>query len=121
MVEVRAMAPGSCHGTRSPRGRPHHPGPLLPASLPSAGRRGRSLSREFCMGSLLLHSPSLPAAGGRRGEKGVGGYEGRLRRSRRSHYLKVRNHVPKIFLTVGVSLPRRQVSAAFFTTSPWVG
>jgi len=32
-----------------------------------------------------------------------------------------RNHRSNSFFTPGVSLPRRQVSAAFLMTSPWVG
>src|SRR3982750_1384583 len=36
-------------------------------------------------------------------------------------YRNVRKNQSNTFLTVGVSFPRRQVSAAFFTTSPWVG
>src|SRR6476620_6454592 len=61
---------------------PHHPGPLLPASPPSAGRRGRK-ARTPQPGPLgapasrrqltLLLAPSLPAGGGEAGREGVGG------------------------------------------------
>jgi hypothetical protein len=50
---------------------PHHPGPLLPASPPPSGRRGRGLSEES--------SPAPPLsrrAGGEAGREGVGGSEG---------------------------------------------
>lgn len=40
---------------------------------------------------------------------------------RPARYEKSRNQRSKIFLTAGVSLPRRQVSAAFLITSTWVG
>lgn len=41
--------------------------------------------------------------------------------ARRSSYENTLNHHPKTVFTSGVSLPRRQASAAFFTTSPCVG
>src|SRR3954468_17359056 len=43
---------------------PHHPGPLLPSSPPSAGRRGRGLSEEEAR-TELSSSPLSP--GGRGG------------------------------------------------------
>src|SRR5215203_4572627 len=49
----------------APPGGPHHPGPLLPASPTSAGRRGRGLSEESS-------SPSLPDGGREAGREGLG-------------------------------------------------
>jgi hypothetical protein len=69
-------------------------------------------------------SSSFPLSTEWRGGQGV-----RLRRADRTgyqaltkqHHFNTLNHQSNTFFTVGVSFPRRQVSAAFFTTSPWVG
>src|SRR6185312_15411845 len=54
---------------------PHHPGPLLPASPPPAGRRGSGLSRTKQRQSSS--SPLSPGRWGRGWERGGWGSEGR--------------------------------------------
>ena len=49
----------------SHRGRPHHPGPLLPASPPSAGRRGRTASPSLVF--FFGFASSFPFSPGGRG------------------------------------------------------
>src|SRR5215210_5705660 len=55
------------------RGGPHHPGPLLPASPPSAGRRGRTATSPESL-------PSVREEGGLHGDgRGWGWIRGRHR------------------------------------------
>ena len=71
-VLPRVLDALSSRGLKSVPVDPHHPGPLLPTSPPSSGRRGRGLSEE--RGST---PPLSRRGGGEAGREGVGGSEGR--------------------------------------------
>src|SRR5215510_2460631 len=68
----RAPTPGGAGKSRVVGWGPHHPGPLLPASLPSAGRRGRR-SRVSFLDPLSPGRVGVRRERGGRGSEGLGG------------------------------------------------